>query len=108
MTRRLRYMKKCRKHLRKRYVNEYLATCTGRETETRTGGPEQTETKLKVGLLIKVYLKREAQSRVERIAGRVIGKGGVTRDFFIQSPSTSKWKFTGKTRAVSGRLGSSR
>ena len=45
--------------------------------------PGQTETKLKVGLLIKVYLKREAQWGIERIEGRFIGEDGVTRGYKV-------------------------
>ena len=74
-----------------------------------TKNRSQNRTKMKpsfVGrvLLIKDYLKRKAQWRFGRIEERVIGKDGVTRGY-KRSPNI-KWKFTGKTSAVSSRLGS--
>ena len=52
MTRKLSYLKKCRKHLRKRYANEYLHALD----EKQKLEPAQTESMLKVGRVVLIKL----------------------------------------------------
>ena len=62
-----------------------MLTCTGRETETKIR--IKLKPSLTVGrvVLIKDYLKRNAQWRIGRIEGRVIGKDGVTRGYKVRT-----------------------
>ena len=85
VSRRLRYLKKCREQLRRRWVNEYLHALDEKQKQR----PKQTEAKLKVGrvVLIKDSLKRKAQWKIGRIENEVIGKDGVVRGYKVRTPN---------------------
>lgn len=62
VTKRLRYLRQCRKHLKKRFINEYVhALDEKQKLEER-----RMETKIKVGrvVLTKDSLKRKAQWKI--------------------------------------------
>ena len=77
MSRRLKYLNKYREQLKKRWINEYLHALDEKQKQE----PKRTEAKLKVDrvVLIKDSLKRNAQWRIGRIEGKVVGKDGVIR-----------------------------
>ena len=83
VTRRIRYMKKSREQLRRRWVSEYLRALE--ERSKRQAIP--TEAGLPNGrvVLIKDSLKTKGEWRVGRIEGQVIGKDGVIRGYKIRT-----------------------
>ena len=84
MTRRLRYLKKCREQLRRRWIKEYLHALDEKQKQEM----KRDEFKLKAGrvVLIKDTLKRETQWRIGRIEGKVIRKDGVVRGYKVRTP----------------------
>lgn len=85
MTRRLRYLKKCREQLRRRWIKEYLHALDEKQKQEM----KRDGSKLKEGrvVLIKDTLKRETQWRIGRIGGKVIGKDGVVRGYKVRTPN---------------------
>lgn len=84
MTRRLRYLKACREHVRKRWLNEYLRALQER-FNTGSAGKEQMMMNKGSLVLIKDTTKNRANWRIGRIVDSIIGKDGVTRGYKIRT-----------------------
>ena len=71
VTRRLKYLKRCREQLRRRWINEYLRALD----EKQNGTANRDVTLLETGrvVLINNSLKRNAKWRIGRIEGTVVG-----------------------------------
>lgn len=83
VTRRIKYLKRCREQLRKRWINEYLHALDEKQKRTSNGN----ESKLETGrvVLIKDSLKNSAQWRIGRIEGKIFGKDGVVRGYKVRT-----------------------
>ena len=85
VTRRLRYLKKCRQQLRKRWIAEYLHAL-----EERCRAQKTTATKMpKEGsvVLVKDYIKNHGKWKLGRVVSQIYGKDNVLRGFKIQMGS---------------------
>ena len=84
MTRRLPYLKACREHVRKRWLNEYLRALQER---FNTGPAAKEQMMMNKGslVLIKDMTKNRANWRIGRIVDSIIGKDGVTRGYKIRT-----------------------
>ena len=78
VTRRLRYLNKCRKQLRKRWINEYIYALGEKQRKNSTAEATQLETGRIV--LIKDSLKNKGKWRIGRVEHKIVGKDGVMRD----------------------------
>jgi len=86
MTRRLRYLKKCRDNVRKRWLNEYLRALQER---VNAGPKAKHEAAMKKGkiVLLKNSTKNRANWKVGRVVDPIVGKDGVTRGYKILTGS---------------------
>ena len=80
MTRRLRYLKKCRDNIRKRWLDEYLRALQERFNTRSTPTHEATITKGSL-VLLKDTTKNKANWKIGRVVNPIVGKDGVTRGY---------------------------
>ena len=83
VTKRVRYMKRSREQLRRRWISEYL-----RALEERTKQQAiPAEASLPTGrvVLIKDSMKAKGEWRLGRIEGQIIGKDGIVRGYKIRT-----------------------
>ena len=84
MTRRMRYLKRCRDNVRKRWLNEYL-----RALQERNNVKSEVKSKAAVSkgsiVLIKDSTKHRANWRIGRIVAEIIGTDGVRRGYKIRT-----------------------
>ena len=85
VTRRLRYLNKCRKQLRKRWINEYIHALDEKQRKNSTAEATQLETGRIV--LIKDSLKNKGKWRIGRVEQKIVGKDGVIRGYKIRTSS---------------------
>jgi len=82
MTRRLRYLSKCRDNVRKRWRNEYLRTLQEGINAGSTAKHEATRNKGAI-VLLKDLTKNRANWKIRRIIELIVGKDGVTKGYKI-------------------------
>ena len=82
MTRRFRYLKKCRENVRKRWLNEYLRALQERINAGSTAKHEVTMNKGAI-VLLKDSTKNRANWKIRRIFEPIVGKDSVTRGYKI-------------------------
>ena len=80
MTRRLRYLKKCRDNVRKRWLHEYLPALQERFNTRSTPRHEATITKGSL-MLLKDTTKNKANWKIGRVVNPIVGKDGVIRGY---------------------------
>lgn len=80
MTRRLRYLKKCRDNIRKRWLDEYLRALQERFNTRSTLTHEATITKGSL-VLLKDTTKNKANWKIGRVINPIVGKDGVIRGY---------------------------
>lgn len=80
MTRRLRYLKKCRDNIRKCWLDEYLRALQERFNTRSTLTHEATITKGSL-VLLKDTTKNKANWKIGRVVNPIVGKDGVTRGY---------------------------
>ena len=80
MTRRLRYLRKCRDNVRKRWLDEYLRALQERFNTRSTPTHEATITKGSL-VLLKDTTKNKANWKIGRVVNPIVGKDGVTRGY---------------------------
>ena len=78
MTRRFRYLKKCRENVRKRWLNEYLRALQERINAGSTAKREATMNKGAI-VLLKDSTKNRANWMIGQIIEPIVGKDNVTR-----------------------------
>ena len=82
MTRRFRYLKKCRENVRKRWLNEYLRALQERINAGSTAKHDATMNKGAI-VLLKDSTKNRANWKIGRIVEPIVGKDNVTRGYKI-------------------------
>ena len=85
MTRRLRYLKKCRDNVRKRWLNEYL--CTLQERINAEAKVKHEATMKGEILLLKDSTENRANWKIGRVVDPIVGKDDVTRECKILTGS---------------------
>ena len=80
MTRRLRYLRKCRYNVRKRWLDEYVRALQERFNTRSTPTHEATITKSSL-VLLKDTTKNKANWKIGRVVNPIVGKDGVSRGY---------------------------
>ena len=85
VAKRLKYIKRCKEQLRKRWIGEYLRALE----ERKRSHVSPDENKLNTGrvVLIKDSTKNKGQWRIGRVEGEIVGRDGVVRGYKIRTGS---------------------
>ncbi|XP_006816657.1 uncharacterized protein LOC102805048 [Saccoglossus kowalevskii] len=83
---RLKYIKTCREHVRKRWLNEYLHALQERNTKGLETKKHKLPGKNSV-ILLKDSTKNRANWKIGRIVDTIVGKDGVIRGYKIKTGS---------------------
>ncbi|XP_002734893.1 uncharacterized protein LOC100366659 [Saccoglossus kowalevskii] len=83
---RLKYLKTCREHVRKRWLNEYLHALQERNTKGLETKKHELPGKNSV-ILLKDSTKYRANWKIGRIVDTIVGKDGVIRGYKIKTGS---------------------